>query len=246
MKKLLCLLFVVTLFTACSSDDNNNDDINLKTSDVTLYYNDEAQIEAKSDYKITYSSENEYYASVDDKGLIKAGRVGETMITLTNGKVSKSLKVAVKAKDDRFYTEPNIQFGISRNDLINKLGTPDFATENGIAYDNHSTNVPQVGYIFDSNNKLQASYVLVSTSQSSRLGAFLDERYFPIGSEDYNIYFINSLLTQTPTMGIGTTLYYLEHWMVVYVPYNDNNKKSTSDSQSLLKKELDQLFHNGH
>lgn len=241
MKKFLTLILLATLFVGCSSDDDENNNIDLKTSDVILSFGDESQIGATSDSKITYSSEDEYYASVSDAGLIKAGRVGETRMVLTNGKDTKSLKVTVKATSN-LYPEPNIEFGISRSDLIKKLGTPDRETSTGIGYDNYSTNAPQVAYIFDTNNKLTSSSVLVKSSQSSNLGTFLGERYIAIGSEGYTIFFINSLLTQNPTMGVGANLYNVNYWMVLYMSYNGTKQKSTFDSEYLVKGELEKLF----
>lgn len=243
MKNFFTLTLLVTLFMGCSSDNDNDnaDKIVLNTSDLTMYYDDEIQIDAKSDSKISYSSQNEYYASVSDGGVIKAGRVGETRIALTNGKDTKSLKVTIRAKRD-LYPEPNIEFGISRSDLIKKLGTPDNETVDGIGYYNYSINAPQVAYLFDSNDQLRSSAVLVNSTQSSSLGSFLAERYLSIGSKDYTFFYINSLLSQKPTMGVGATLSNINYWMVLYMPFSDTQEKNTFNSDSEMKKKLENIF----
>nr|WP_297167499.1 Ig-like domain-containing protein [uncultured Dysgonomonas sp.] len=223
MKKLLSL-FTCTLFllNSCSSDDDNKNRISLSESSTTLNSTKTYQIKATSDTKISYAAENEYHAKVSDSGLITAGKIGETAIILTNGDDTKSFKVTV-SPESTMYPDPNLEFGISKADLIKKLGTPNKETSDGISYNNFSTKAPQVAYLFDSSNKLKSVGVIVNTAYSSELGTFLRERYVYGTSieENYTLVFVNALKLENATILIGASLYNTSYWMTIYMPYSN-------------------------
>ncbi|WP_165042378.1 Ig-like domain-containing protein [Dysgonomonas sp. ZJ709] len=240
MKKLLLLLFVLPLiFVSCGSDDDNS--LSLKEAEKTLKYGNTYQINASSDNKITYTSENEYHATVSESGLITAGRIGETNILLTDGNDTKEFKVTVNPESN-LYPEPNVEFGISKSDLIKKLGTPDYQTSEGIRYDNYSSNAPQVAYLFDSSDKLETSVTMVKTAYSSELGTFLGERYVYGTSieEDYTLIFINNLKLENATMMIGASLYNTSYWMTIYTTYT--HQKSSSAKQATMLQSINELM----
>ena len=99
-------------------------DIDLATNSISLYSLEEFQIEAKSDYPLTFESADEYHATVDAQGKVKAFFIGTTTITVSNAQKSKSIPVTVKPKYNT-YNEPTIPFGITPDELIGKVGTPD-------------------------------------------------------------------------------------------------------------------------
>jgi len=246
MKKLfLFLLLTPIVFISCSTDDNYSNNIFVKESGTTLKNGKTYKIIATSDNKISYESENEYHAKVSDSGLITAVCIGETNIIVSNGTTSKDFKVTVEPESN-LYPEPNLEFGISKNDLVKKLGTPDSETSDGIGYVNYSPNAPIVVYLFDSNNKLKASTIMVKTLFSSELGTFLNERYIYGTSieEDYTLLFINALKLEDATMWVGASLYDKTYWMCLYAPYTEINKiKSTSDNLNIqsIKRIMDSL-----
>jgi len=238
MKNLaLLLLLLPFIFNSCGSDDNN-DSISLKEREKTLKYSETYQINATSENKITYTSENEYHTRVSESGLVTAGRFGETNVILTDGNDTKKVKIIVK-KSSELYPDPNIDWGISKTDLIKKFGTPDSETDSGIGYDDFSSAAPIILFLFDSNNKLKGTSVMVKTAFSSELGTYLGERYLPIASQDYTIFFINSTSFDTATMAVGAEVYNLSYWMVLYFPYS--NKKSTLENQN-DRKEIRKLM----
>ena len=235
MKNLFLLLFVLPLFFgACSSDDDKND-ISLNETNTTLKYTKTHQINATSDTKITYAVENEYHASVSESGLVTAGKIGETNIILTNGDDTKHFKVTVEP-ESTMYPNPNLEFGISKADLIKKLGTPNKETSSGMSYNNFSTKAPEVAYLFDSNNKLESVGVIVKTAYSSELGTYLGERYvYGTSIEgEYTLIFVNALKLEKATMLIGASLYNTSYWMTIYMPYS--NEKSSSEKASEMEK----------
>lgn len=246
MKKLLFLL-TCTLFLlgSCSSDDDNKNGISLSETSTTLKSAKTYQINATSDTKITYAVENEYHAKVSDSGLVTAGKIGETDIILTNGDDTKHFKVTVDP-ESTMYPDPNLEFGISKGDLVKKLGTPSKETSDGISYDNFSTKAPQVAYLFDSNNKLKSVGVIVKTAYSKELGTYLGERYvYAASNEDsYTLFFINALSLEKTTMAVGASLYNTQYWMTIYFPYSKSKTSAQvrSYQESSIKKAIDNLM----
>jgi hypothetical protein len=226
------------IFVSCSKDDEVDKLITLDSSAKTLYFGDEYQIKATSNTPLLYSSEDEYHASVSEPGLVTARFVGETNVVLSNGNDTKKVLITVKAQSN-LYPDPNMEFGISKSALITKYGTPDDETETGILYDNFSNAAEAVMYIFDENNKLKSTAVVVKTSYSSNLGTFLVERYLPVDID--NLIFVNALKPEDATMLIGADLYNLSYWLVVYAPYNSTTRSSQIKAKS-FSSEFDKLF----
>lgn len=240
MKKILFVFVVlVSVLSSCSSSDDDKG-IELMSKDVVLSFEEEYKIDAKSESKILYTSENKYHASVSENGTITGGRVGETNILLNNGEDTKKIKVTIEAKSN-LYPEPNLEFGISRADLIKKLGKPDNNSDDGIAYTSFSANAPIAAYFFDENDRLSSVAVMVKTSQSSNLGKFLVERYVPFSSENGLALFMNALVVKDVTMLVGAKVFNLSYWQVLYTtPTNLDSRMSSSISvddelNSLLK-----------
>ena len=92
MKRFFLCSIAIVLFSAfmgCSKDD---DEFSITSSkSVELTSKGTSQITC-SDSKASYSSEDEYVATVSDNGLITAKRIGETFIDV-NGQ--KAVKVTV-------------------------------------------------------------------------------------------------------------------------------------------------------
>lgn len=237
MKKVVFLLgAVLTLFSGCSKEEDKL--ITLLSSEKTLYYGDEYQIEATSNTPILYSSEDEFHANVSESGLVTAMFVGETHIVLSNGKDTKKVLITVKAKSN-LYPEPYLEFGISRSSFITKYGTPDSETEDGLLYEDYSNASPAIMYLFDENNKLESVGVLVKTAYSSNLGTFLGERYLLVDEED--LIFINALKISDATMAVSPTLYNISYWIVIYMP-SPSTTKSSLIKRHISIHDFDKLF----
>ncbi|MGM1055440.1 MAG: hypothetical protein ACQEWG_06100 [Bacteroidota bacterium] len=227
------------LIVSCSKDDEVDKLITLESSVKTLYFGDEYQIEATSNTPLLYSSDDEYHASVSELGLVTARFIGETNIVLSNGNDTKKVSITVKAQSN-LYPDPNLEFGTSKSALLAKYGTPDVETETVILYDNYSNAAEAVMYLFDDNNNLKSSAVMVKTAYSSNLGTFLVERYLTVDRD--NLIFVNALEPENATMLIGADLYNLSYWLVVYVPYSSTTMSSQIEAKS-ISSEFDNLFH---
>ena len=199
--------------------------LTVDTSRVTLYSGEEHQIEAVSNFPITYLSENEYVATVSDDGLIKAQKVGETTINVSCDDVTEKISVEVLAEYD-LYPEPIMEWGRTRESIISELGEPDANLSNSIGYFFYSPNAPVLMYVFDENDKLESSSVFVKTVFSSELAAFLLERYVYASQDEGVFYFLNGLNLEQSSMSIASSIYNLNYWMVVYFPVENLTTKS--------------------
>lgn len=226
MKKLFFLLFILlSTFYSCK----NNEDIDLKGSEITLYSGEQYAIKANSDTKILYESENEYIATVSDKGVITAKRIGETSILMDNGMDKKAFGVKVNPKYD-LYPIPELNFGMSKISLIEKYGTPDETDENTIAYSDYSDAASFVIYKFDDAGLLVASSVMVKTSYSKDIIPFLLERYNYIEEEEEEedveetFVFIDALAEETTKINVVAKIIDSDYWIVGYMPVTLANK----------------------
>jgi len=220
--QLFKLVFIAILIITCNSC-KKEDLITLNSTEKTLNYEDEFQIEAESNSLITYSVENEYHAEVSESGLVKARYVGETNIILQNAEDRKILKLIVEPRY-HLYPEPNVYFGESRSSIISKFGWNFEETESAIAYENYSLSAPIIIFTFDDYDKLNGYAVMVNTAYSSTLADFLMERYLVAGIDNDVFYFINGLSTASATTAIMMELYNISYWMVLYIPYTSSNK----------------------
>lgn len=231
------------VFTSCSDDDKDEDDISLGKKEYKMNFGDKVQIEATSTLDITYKTEDDFIATVSDKGLITGGRVGETEISLSNTKDTKKVSVIIEPKAE-LYPEPEFLFGETKANIIKKLGKPMNESGKTIIYDNNSSKVPYIIYLFDGtsdNSKLEGLSVIVNSSYSKELGAHLAERYLMVeGDDDIILVGFNSNTAEKATMAIGVELYENALWMVMYMPYSKSAKRSMPQIENT--KDLFQRF----
>ena len=225
-------------FAGCDKgEDAKSNVIQLTSSDQTMYYDDEFQIDATSDTPITYTSENEYHAEVSASGFVTAGRVGETNIVLTNGEDTKKIKITVRPKSN-LYPEPDLTFGMSRSAVKAKLGTPDNETDTGIGYMDWSNAAPTLLCLCDDYDKLEVYAVMVKTSYTSTLTDFLLERYVPAALPDDGdiiAIFVNGLDRETANMAVSLVLYNLSNLMVMYTPFPIPDTRSATSNSDIMK-----------
>jgi len=235
MKHLTLFLAIALIVTSCSKDEPTQ--IILKTAQITLNFEDTYQIEATANEEIEYTSKDEFNATVDQDGLVTAGKVGETEIILKVGGESKKLNVIVEAKN-YFYSDPILTFGISKKDVIKKLGKPSIEGSNAVLYDSYSNGVDNIMYSFE-NDKLKAVGVSVKKSYNYELLGYILERYELLSSDP--IVFVNALTQNKVTMSIFITSLDAYSNFVVYFPYSSTksanlNTKTLSDQfKELIK-----------
>lgn len=234
MKTKILLLFVLlctTVLSSCKKDEDQTIQVSTK-SPVVLNYEQTANIDAVSTQPISYNSENEFHAKVSSTGVITARRVGETQINLTNGSDLKSIQVVVEPKFN-LYKTPSTEWGTTKSQIKAQYGKPDSETANGVGYSNYSSTAPIVAFIFNSNDRLISSAVMVKTTYASTLADFLIERYLPIdvNTTEYTAAFVNGLSVEKITTIVGFSVYNLNYLMVVYIDALYDSKTKSSGAE---------------
>lgn len=227
----LAALLLVAILSSCSKDEDQTIQVR-NQSPVVLNYKQTADIDAVSTQPISYNSENEFHAKVSSTGVITAQHVGETKINLTNGSDSKSIQVVVEPKFN-LYKTPSVEWGATKNQIKAQYGKPDSETANGVGYSNYSSSAPVVMFVFNSNDRLISSAVMVKTAYASSLGDFLVERYMPIdvNTAEYTAMFVNGLSTEKITTAINLSVYNLSYLMVRYVDVRNATKTKLSGGE---------------
>ena len=234
MKKTFSIIALLSVYilTSCSNDDSNAIVVNTKTP-VVLNYEKTLQIDATSESPMTYESENRFHADVDSKGVITGGHVGETNIIISNGKKSQKIPITIEPLHD-LYKTPCPGWGKSKNEIIAVYGYPDNETETVIGYTNYSNAAPLVMYLFDDNDLLMASSVIVKMGYTSSLVDFLLERYIPIAvdSKEYTAVFMNEINESKITTAIYLSVYNMSYMMVLYMDVRGvlNNTRAVDDT----------------
>lgn len=230
---LLCAIQIIAL-TGCSSSDEEEVEI-LSSRDLEMYHNDNSQIECNGANEIIYSSEDEYVASVSSSGMITANCVGETFIDI-NGE--RTIKISVIPANTSF-VEPVHDFKLTKQQVIAQCGS-NYSTSsstNGITYTKSGTIAGHL-YLFDDNNILKSSGVLVKTYYLESYMDFLAERYLPAGWDEENsmAIFVNGVTKENITMAVSVSVYSISYLLSAYVPVDLT--KSRAVKSELIKKEL--------
>jgi len=223
MKKTTVFYITALLFSllSCTCDNEEVDyTIKITSTNVSLLPSQSYNIGATSTKKITYTTENNFNATVSELGIITSGKVGSTNIILSNGVDSKTIKVTTYSTN-LLYPDPVLTFGVSKSTIITKLGTPSYQESNGnyssIRYDDATNTTDGTGYFF-TDDKLTMVQTRVKSAYSSQLTSYLTDRFVPAGQIDGIFVFFNAIDAEKVTVGVGLQLYNSSYWNVTYSP----------------------------
>jgi len=237
MKNLIISLALASVLLACQKEPV----LTLEQTTASLKSGENFSINATGFDSYTFTSQNEYVAKVSATGVVTAQRIGKTNIVVkAEDKVAYFNVEVVPAYN--LFTEPIMEWGMSRAQLISKLGTPASSTADGVGYTNSSTIAPISVYLFDSKG-LSVSSILVNSNYSSQLGSFMAERYLlvSVDAEEYSIYFINALSLQKATTIVGLEIYNLSYWMAAYIRNDSYTKGGMAVSNEDISKKISEI-----
>lgn len=224
MKKVL-LFVVVVLFAGCSSNNPIDNSIKISSESISVLSGAKISLKATSLEKITYSSGNNYYATVSDSGLVTGGRIGTVNITLKNNSDTKTVKVTTYTTNF-LYPDPILDFGVSKSSIISKLGTPAYQATSGnlsgIRYDNSTSTTAGTVYYF-TDDKLNLIQVRVKTAYTTLLTSYLTDRFAYAGQSSGSFIFFNEIDSKKITVGVSNTLFNTDYWQVAYVAYTPSS-----------------------
>lgn len=186
---------------------------------VTLYCDGTAQITASPAEGVTYTSDDTFYATVDDTGLITAEKVGQTKITVSSSNGVKSIPVTIMPQYT-LYEDLTPYIGASLNTITAKYGTNYTTATNKdgsvtYTFKDPTSYVAGLGFNMEG-GKCASAMVAVSTKYLSMLTKYLLERYAVIGMQNDYYFFLN----HDKNVTITYTVYSYSTLMVLYTPYS--------------------------
>ncbi len=222
MKKLFFIVLISSLLFACKDDPR---ELFIRTTEIALFPEDVLQIDAVSDYDITYLSGNSYFADVSEEGMLTANKVGETFVKVSSHE--RVLEVAVEVMGRyNLYPDPITDWGISQSDLIKIAGEPDKSFNSSIEYANYSEQAPNIAYLFTPTDSLMCALVIVLETASDDLNSYMHERFVLDSEEDGLLVYCNAHKEEDVTMLIGMFNSGEGSVMVLYMGYEQKDTKS--------------------
>ena len=114
-KALFFVIIMAALLISCKDKSLNYNDSN----PISMVLKGSHQIQATSDYSISYSSLNNNYVTVDGDGLLYGKNVGNAQVKLDNGYDNLTVNVKVD-----LFREPTFEFGCNSNRIKTLYGNP--------------------------------------------------------------------------------------------------------------------------
>lgn len=245
MKHLLVFLSItLIMLTSCKKDEDKIVEVQLFQNHVDLKSSNSFQIQTVvPDTNLVFSSNNEFVATVNPSGLVTAIRIGEANIEVANDQSKAILSVTVTPQST-LYDEPICDWTLNRSQVIEKEGEPFHQLETSIGYmvDNNAS--PMKVYVFDDQDKLIGSSVIVSKLFSSELDIFLLERY----KRFYELpgrYYIDALTFETANKVVYIEDYDEDYKILVYAS-TDLSLKISDNFLSKVKRQFRNAIRRKH
>ena len=216
---------MAVLFLASCSKDKENSNVKVEQSSASIKSNQAFRIAAKEGSgTYAYKSDDEYVATVSASGLVKAVRIGVANITVTSDGRTANVKIDVTPVSNLF-TEPAMDWGKSRAQIISELGTPWNQNSTTIIYENSIAPIDYIMYGFE-DNKLNSVLLLIPNSYISQVKTYLDERYAYAGYENDMTFYFNALTERDITLGLGFYVFDASYSAILYMPFTDGMRSS--------------------
>ena len=170
---------IIVLFSSCSSGGDDIDPfLYLKSTELELVCEDTVTliVETTGIEMLKWETDNDFSITVDNKGFIKANRVGETVVTVSDSesKLQAKCNITVKPKYN-LYEEPILAFGKSQEEIIKLIDYP-LAKETDIilTFTHPDDKIVMMMCNFE-NNKLVS--ITLMPKDIEEIWEFLNERY---------------------------------------------------------------------
>lgn len=186
MKKHLLIITIIIAVTATSCKNEKSKSSNLNYNDsnpISMVLRGEHQIQASSEYDITYSAINHdpqiEVITVSGDGKITGKNVGTAQVKLSNGYNSMTVDVNVD-----LFTQPTLEFGCNPGRIISLYGDPKdsgYITESLLYYRytelyGYSFACGEMDFFFN-NGKYEESDVYIRPTVSYLLDNYLADNF---------------------------------------------------------------------
>lgn len=190
MKKLLYLALTLAILVGCGKDNyTTSKRIEFSPGSITLHRNETEQVTTNADDAI-FACEDDFYASVDNNGLVNGLRVGKTKVTITSSIGKASIPVTIEPQYRLSLIDFDLLVGTTKGVVTSTFGQPNKTTTNGNGNPLLIWTAPSdylmnpTGYITEIRAALEndtcsliAIFVRASTTTANFTTGYLFERY---------------------------------------------------------------------
>lgn len=219
------------LIVSCSKDESQTK-LTVLTESIKLSTNETYQIEVESSAEIKYSSLNDYHATVDKNGLVKAKKVGKTEINVFN--VNDTVRIAMEIEPMvTIIEEPQqSEFKIAKRDFLKTHGIADYSENNFYVY--FEENFERL-YEFKNDELFYIGYILYMDYYSYHdVDGFLMERYRWLEQYRDIDFYINESIYEYADLVIGTRVYDNGNVLILFEPKMRATKSSPNIQNNKL------------
>lgn len=216
MKNHFYLFLALIFLNACEKDEEKSmyHFIQLNQNEIRLMSSERLLIETLKPADLSFICNNNFVAQINIDGWVYATRLGKANIKVTNGYLEDRIKLIVTARSD-LYTEPIKDFSLTKSDIKAIDGEPYNETETSLSYQLENPKSPLKTYVFNTDNKLFSSSVLVQKAESDERSIFLEERYKYHGGFDY---YSDALIIEESTILVAVDDFDEKYDQVTYYP----------------------------
>lgn len=221
---MIAVVFSSVAFSSCSSDDDGDSSFGFLKDTFTTIVGGSGKVSFNGSAS-SWSSSNDFVASVSSEGIITANHVGTCEIIASSGRQSAKCTINVEPIYTT-YTDPLVKWGASKSDVkAYEKRTLVQEQTNTLTYKIDKGAVKGLQYNFE-NGKLSSVMVLIdheyNTSIATEMAEFLKERYRVISVSASESYFSDGndksssstlVIVQIDPSGYRGTM------LVYYLPY---------------------------
>lgn len=221
MKKFVFIPFICLVLFGCDPDGAATKALEVNPEKISVYVEGTRQITANvSD--ASFKSQDEFYASVDNEGLVKGEHIGSTNITVSSSAGTVRVPVTIMSQYS-LYPDIDYLVGKSLNDITKEFGNNYEAStlsSGDVAYSYTKPTSYVDGIFFTmSGGKCKSIVVLVPTKNTSMLTKHLLERYYVAGMQNDMYFFLN----HDKDVVLALEVYSASYLTVVYMPYTGSS-----------------------
>lgn len=193
---------------------------------ITLYKDGTRQITTNAEDAI-FETEDDFYASVDEMGLVTANKVGKTNIFINSSYGEAVIPVTIMPQYS-LYPDVDQLVGKSLNDIVRIMGSSyETTSDNGSIF---YTYVAPSSYCdllsFNTENGICTSILaMIPSEYTNKLVDALAERYTVAGMLNDYFFFLNH---DQKTI-IAVMVYSYSYLAVLYTEYTEDTKSSTNN-----------------
>ena len=221
----LSLFALVLISFGCKKEEIK---LEVSPSEIAVYTEGTQQITANVD-EVQYSSQDEFYASVDPTGLVTGNKVGSTEIHVSSSAGTARIPVTIMSKYS-LYPDLDGLIGKGLSDITKVMGsnyTSSTASTGDPMYTFMNPTSYASGIMFIlKNNVCSSILVAVPTTHTSMLTKHLIERYSIAGTQNGYYFFLN----HDKKVVIGLSVYSASLLAVLYMENTSTKAVETIDS----------------